>query len=104
MNVPVASNSASSAVTSAVISGSGVVDALLVAATTSFAPILMPVLASTVRSGVAEPQDHQVGQVEAVVDVRGHQQRHEVGRQRRAVDRHREGVADLRLGHVTPRP
>ena len=50
MNVPVASNSASSAVTSAVISGSGDVDALLVAAITSFAPILRFVLASTVRS------------------------------------------------------
>ena len=54
--------------------------------------------------GVAEPQDHQVGQVQAVVDVRGHEQRLEVGRQRRPVDRDREGVADLRLRHVTPRP
>ncbi len=51
MNVPVASNSTSIAVTSAVISGSGAVEAVLVAATCSLAPILAPDLAITVRSG-----------------------------------------------------
>ena len=51
VNVPVESNSTSSAVTSAVIRGAGVVDPLLVAATTSLDPIFMPDLASTVRSG-----------------------------------------------------
>ena len=78
------SNSASSAVTSPWISASGLVLPSLATETFTLEPIFTPDLAIDDPLGVPEPQHERVRQPQAVVDVRGDQQRLRVGGQRRS--------------------